>query len=225
MRIEDSLRLLQLGDSTLPVGAFSFSNGLETAVQVGLVKNAADLAEFLTVLSQQTAQVDGVALLVAHRAALQGDWKAIADADEALLARKLNQETRTQSLRMGKKLAEVGQRVLDLPQFFERIQAQQLPGTYPVVQGVLTAGLGQDEEHAFATHQYGLASAVVGAALRLMRVDHFETQRILFQQAESIAEQYQQIRSATLMDMASFAPTLDVLAALHVQAHVRLFMN
>lgn len=225
MRIEDSLRMLQLGDSTLPVGAFSFSNGLETAVQLGLVKNAAELGEFLREVSQQTAQVDGIALLVAHRAALQGDWTGIAAADEALLARKLNQETRTQSLRMGKKLAEVGQRVMDLPQFFEQIQAGQVPGTFPVVQGVLMAGLGQDEEQAFATHQYGLASAVVGAALRLMRVDHFETQRILFQQTQSIAEQYQQIRAATLDDMAAFAPTLDVLAALHVQAHVRLFMN
>lgn len=225
MRIEDTIRLLQLSDSTLPVGAFSFSNGLESAVQLGLVKNARDLDEFVNQLSQQTAQLDGVALLVAHRAAQQQDWTAIAAADEALLARKLNQETRTQSLRMGKKLAEVGQRVLDQPEFFERIQSKQLPGTYPVVQAVLMAALGHSEDQAFSAHQYGLASAVLGAALRLMRVEHFETQRILFQHAEKIEEQYRQVRSAELSDMTSFAPTLDVLAAMHVQAHVRLFMN
>lgn len=225
MRIEETVRLLQLSDSTLPVGAFSFSNGLESAVQVGLVKNAHDLDEFVNGLSQQTAQLDGVALLVAHRAALRRDWPAIAAADEALLSRKLNQETRTQSLRMGKKLAEVGQRVLGQPDFFERILAKELPGTYPVVQAVLMAALGHHEEQAFTAHQYGLASAVLGAALRLMRVEHFETQRILFHHAEKIADQYRLIQSAELSDMASFAPTLDVLAAVHVQAHVRLFMN
>ena len=39
----DLLRLLQFGDSMLPVGAFSFSNGLESAVQQGVVHDAATL--------------------------------------------------------------------------------------------------------------------------------------------------------------------------------------
>lgn len=220
MSIEQTVRLLQLGDSTLPVGAFSFSNGLETAVQVGLVKNAQDLSDFLTDLLQQTAQIDGVALLVAHRHPDQA-----AAADHALLARKLNQETRLQTLRMGKKLAEVGARVAGCPELLESIQIGQLPGCYPVVQGVLMARLGHSAQEAFAVAQYGLASAVVGAALRLMRVDHFETQRILFATGAVIEKQYQQLQSAELDDMASFSPTLDILAALHVQAHVRLFMN
>lgn len=220
MSIEQTVRLLQLGDSTLPVGAFSFSNGLETAVQVGLVKNAQDLSAFLEDLLQQTAQIDGVALLVAHR---QPDQAAAAD--HALLARKLNQETRLQTLRMGKKLAEVGARVAGCPEILERILSGHQPGCYPVVQGVLMARLGHSAQEAFAVAQYGLASAVVGAALRLMRVDHFETQRILFATGAIIEKQYQQLQSAELDDMASFSPTLDILAALHVQAHVRLFMN
>ncbi|ODT57237.1 hypothetical protein ABS71_20335 [bacterium SCN 62-11] len=220
MRIEQTLQLLQLGDSTLPVGAFSFSNGLETAVQTGLVQNAADLEHFLTDLLQQTAQVDGVALLVAHRHPEQ-----MARADEALLARKLNQETRQQTLRMGKKLAEVAAKVADLPEMLELIVSGQTPGCYPVVQGALMARLGHSAQETFAVAQYGLASAVVSAALRLMRVDHFETQRILFKTGPSIEAQYQQLQHANLDDMASYSPMLDILAALHVQAHVRLFMN
>ena len=220
MSIEQTVRLLQFADSTLPVGAFSFSNGLETAVQVGIVKNAQDLGDFLTDLLQQTAQIDGVALLVAHR---HPDQAALAD--HALLARKLNQETRQQTLRMGKKLAEVGARVAGYPELFQRIQSGELPGCYPVVQGLLMARLGHSAREAFAVAQYGLASAVVGAALRLMRVDHFETQRILFATGAVIEKQYEQLQFAGLEEMASFSPTLDVLAALHVQAHVRLFMN
>ena len=220
MRIEQTLRLLQLGDSTLPVGAFSFSNGLETAVQTGLVKNAQDLEHFLSDLLQQTAQIDGVALLVAHR-----HPEDIKKADEALLARKLNQETRQQTLRMGKKLAEVAAQVAAQPEMLQRIVRGETPGCYPVVQGVLMARLGHSAQETFAVAQYGLASAVVSAALRLMRVDHFETQRILFETGPSIEAQYQQLQHAELEDMASFSPMLDILAALHVQAHVRLFMN
>ena len=220
MRIEQTMRLLQWGDSTLPVGAFSFSNGLETAVQIGLVKNAGDLEEFLSDLLEQTAQVDGVALLVAHR-----NPPERIRADEALLARKLNQETRQQTLRMGKKLAEVAARVAGQPELLESITSGRTPGCYPVVQAALMAGLGHSAQETFAVAQYGLASAVVSAALRLMRVDHFETQRILFACGERIEAQYQQLQQAELEDMASFSPMLDVLAALHVQAHVRLFMN
>jgi urease accessory protein len=220
MRIEQTMRLLQWGDSTLPVGAFSFSNGLETAVQTGLVKNARDLEDFLLDLLEQTAQIDGVALLVAHRSAEQ-----MTLADEALLARKLNQETRLQTLRMGKKLAEVAARVVGFPDLLEHINSGRTPGCYPVVQARLMARLGHSAQETFAVAQYGLASAVVSAALRLMRVDHFETQRILFASGEHIEQQYQRLREAELEDMASFSPMLDVLAALHVQAHVRLFMN
>ena len=220
MRIEQTMRLLQWGDSTLPVGAFSFSNGLETAVQTGLVKNAQDLEEFLADLLQQTAQIDGVALLVAHR-----HPDAMKAADEALLARKLNQETRQQTLRMGKKLAEVAAKVAGQPELLQHITSGHTPGCYPVIQAVLMARLGHSAQETFAVAQYGLASAVVSAALRLMRVDHFETQRILFACGARIEEQYQQLQHAELEDMASFSPMLDILAALHVQAHVRLFMN
>ena len=167
----------------------------------------------------------GPSATVAAALVREGTPLLVTTADHALLARKLNQETRLQTLRMGKKLAEVGARVAGCPEILERILSGHQPGCYPVVQGVLMARLGHSAQEAFAVAQYGLASAVVGAALRLMRVDHFETQRILFATGAIIEKQYQQLQSAELDDMASFSPTLDILAALHVQAHVRLFMN
>ena len=42
--------LLQMADSQLPVGAFSFSNGLESAIAVGLVKDAESLKNFVITL-------------------------------------------------------------------------------------------------------------------------------------------------------------------------------
>lgn len=43
-------RLLQFSDSTLPVGSFAFSNGLESAVQTGIVSDGASLKQFVELI-------------------------------------------------------------------------------------------------------------------------------------------------------------------------------
>ncbi len=53
----------------LPVGAFSFSGGLESAVQQGVVRDVATSREFVRTATDQAASGDGIALLAAHRAA------------------------------------------------------------------------------------------------------------------------------------------------------------
>ena len=68
------LPLLQFSDATFPVGTFSFSNGLETASYEGLVHDAATLEQYTRSAALQAAYSDGVAALVAYRAALAGDY-------------------------------------------------------------------------------------------------------------------------------------------------------
>ena len=60
-------RLLEFTDSAFPVGTFSFSNGLETAAETGLVHDAATLEEYTQDIVRQTAFTDGVAALHAYR--------------------------------------------------------------------------------------------------------------------------------------------------------------
>jgi urease accessory protein len=57
------LHLLQFGDSALPVCGFSFSNGLESAIQQHIVHDADSLREFVLTAMRQAATCDGVALL------------------------------------------------------------------------------------------------------------------------------------------------------------------
>ena len=109
------MRLLQLGDSAFPVGAFSFSNGLEAAVQQAVVRDAETLAQFVRTATEQSAACDGIALLAAHRAARDGDRDGVIRADRALFRRKLNEEMRTMTVRMGQKLGEVASHAADLP--------------------------------------------------------------------------------------------------------------
>ena len=228
MSINQMMRVLQFGDSLLPVGSFSFSNALESAVQEGVVRDVATLSEFVMTLAGRAATSDGIALLAAHRAAREQDLDQIVLADRAVFERKLGEETRTMTVRMGRKLAEAGPTTASAPllrRWLGLVRAGAAPGTHPVGLGVLFADLGSPEEDAFAVHQYGVAMTTLSSALRLMRIDHRQVQAILAAVDGMVEDDYRAVRTARLADMAGFAPMTDILAAIHVRSHVRMFMN
>jgi urease accessory protein len=221
-------RVLQFGDSMFPVGAFSFSSGLESAIQKGVVINAATLQAFARTAIEQAARGDCVALIGAHRAAASGDVDALVRIDAQVYARKLSEEARTMSVRMGKKFTEMGVEVVGAPllrTWRECIETSVTPGCYPVALAVNFAVQRLSARQAFAVHQYGVATTILGAALRLMKISHIETQTILYELAGRAEGMYAAAAAARLSDMASFAPLAEILAAVHTRAHVRLFMS
>jgi len=226
--VTDHMRLLQFGDSVMPVGSFSFSNGLESAIQQGVVCDLDSLREFGLTAVHQAARSDGVALLEAHRAACQSDMCRIVRADFAVNNRKLNEEIRTMTARMGRKLGEMAEHILHaelVSEWLRLIKQRATPGTFPVAMGLVFALLGQPEEHAFAAHQYGVATMMMSAALRLTKINYLDAQSALYDINSTAAEEYEFASAASLDDMATFAPCADILASIHLKAHVRMFMN
>ena len=226
--ILECMRILQFGDSVLPVGAFSFSNGLESAVQHGVVSDAESLRRFVRTATNQAATSDGVGMLEAFRGAAAGDPARVERADHAIYNRKLNEEMRTMNVRMGRKMAELAEAVApsaSVGGWLASIKAGTTPGTYPVGQAVVFAHLGLSERETFAVHQYGVATMMVSSALRLMKLSYLDAQAILFEVNGDAEAVFDRVADAGLDDMTAFAPTFDVLAALHVGATVRMFMN
>jgi urease accessory protein len=226
--IDRLISALQFGDSLLPTGSFSVSNGLESAVQQHIVHDPDTLAEFAHTTARRAAATDGIALLEAHRGALARNLGRIKAADHAIFNRKLSQEVRTMTVRTGRKLAELATCVFPAPmlrRWLAEVTAQRTPGTQPAALGALFADLGSPEEDAFTVHQYGVAMTTLSAALRLMRIEPRQAQAILRRVNAETSELYEGVRGASLADMAAFAPMADVLAALHVRSHVRLFTN
>lgn len=222
------LRALQFGDSVFPVGGFAFSAGLETAVAEAVVTDMDSLGAYARTAVEQAARGDGVGLICAHRAACAGDLDRLAEIDAEVYARKLSSETRTMSVRMGKKFTELGGAILDTPMleaWRSRIASGATPGCYPVALGINFAVQGLSARDAFAVHQYGVAAMILSAALRLMRIGHVETQQLLFALGSEVDAGYEQAAATALSDMAGFAPMTEILAAAHVKARVRLFMN
>ena len=221
-------RALQFGDSMFPIGGFSFSCGLESAIQKGVVVDAATLHAFTRTAVEQAARGDGIALIIAHHTAVAGDVDALIAIDQQVYARKLSGELRTMSVRTGKKFTELGVQVIGAPLLYtwrECIETSATPGCYPVALAINFAVQGLSAREAFVVHQYGLATAILGAALRLMKVSHIETQKILYDLAGQAAAAYEIAATARLSDMSGYAPLTEILAAVHAKAHVRLFMN
>ncbi|HQR21933.1 MAG TPA: urease accessory protein UreF [Burkholderiaceae bacterium] len=221
-------RTLQFGDSMFPIGSFAFSGGLESAVQKRVVTDAVTLEAYARTAVEQAAMGDGVALVWAHRAALAGDLDELASIDRRVYARKLSSETRTMSVRMGKKFAEMSAEVAGAPlltAWRDRVASGATPGCYPVALAANFAAQGLPARDAFIVHQYGVATMILGAALRLMKIGHVETQCMLYRLNADSDAGFEIAARTPLVDMAGFAPLAEVLAAVHVKAHLRLFMN
>ncbi len=221
-------RMLQFGDSVFPIGGFAFSGGLESAIQKRVVTDVTTLLAFTRTAVEQASRGDGVGLICAHRAAEAEDLEELMRIDARVYARKLSGETRTMSVRTGKKFTEMGAQVTGSPALMtwrERVETGATPGCYPVALAVNFAAQGLSARDAFVVHQYGVSATILSAALRLMRVSHVDTQQMLYALNGDVESAYQTAATATLADMAGFAPLTEILAAVHVKAHVRLFMN
>ena len=221
-------RLLQFTDSTFPVGTFSFSNGLETAGFENMVHDADTLAQFVRSQSIQAAFSDGVAALHAYRAFKGEDYTKIVEADKMLILFKMNDEARLMLKRMGKKFAELSKKLFDntiITRWLEDIKNEKTPGTFPIAQGISYAAAGVSEEDLFCAHQYGVVNMVLSAALRCVKVSHYDTQKILFDLSEKVGDLYKEVSQMELKDMNAFFPELDILASLHEKGSMRMFMN
>lgn len=222
------MRLLQFTDSAFPVGTFSFSNGLETAVHEKIVSDAASLEDYTRTVALQAACSDAVVALHAFRAANEKRYDNVVDADRRLVLFKMNEESRLMLCRMGKKLAELGFHLFDEPileRWLNDIRKEETPGTYPVAQALVFSLAGLAEEELFCSHQYGVINMVLNAALRCVKVSHFDTQHILFRLSCLMPRLYEEVRTMTFDDMNAFVPQLDILASLHEKGKMRMFMN
>src|SRR5664279_4394923 len=200
-------RMLQFGDSMFPIGGFSFSGGLESAIQKNVVSNTTSLLAFARTAVEQANRGDGIGLVCAHRCALAGDIEEVVRIDKLIYARKLSGETRTMSVRTGRKFTEMGAHVTDSPELRDwraRVLAGTTPGCYPVALAVNFAAQGLTARDAFVVHQYGVASTILGAALRLMRISHMDTQPMLYALNADVDAAYATAAAASLDDMAGF---------------------
>jgi urease accessory protein len=221
-------RLIQLSDSALPIGTFSFSAALETAAAERLVVDADSLRLYVQAVVHQSLTADAVAAMAAFRAASEGDYEGVLYADHVVMMYRMGEESRRMLCRMGRRMAELGA-LLTGCEMVERwnsdIRSGATPGSHPVALALVAHAMGLSQRMLFASHIYGVASLPLNAALRCVKVSHYDTQLILHDVVAEAMSRYKDVASLSISDMNCFTPELDILASLHEVGSQRMFMN
>lgn len=222
------MHLLQLSDSALPVGMFSFSAGLESAIAEGVVCDITTLNSYVRDMVERTLTSDCIVALAARRASLRDDWDSLRRIDQAANLNRLSEEQRRMSQRMGRKLTELAAEITDLHRVVAWAEASRRGDVVPslaATQGVIASAIGIGERFLTTSLLYGATSMILSAALRLMRISHIETQRILFAIGSDTEHLFERIASADIEDICAFSPQADLLASLHEKGNNRMFMS
>ena len=87
-RLLSIARILQFGDSVLPVGAFTFSCGVESAISCGIVYDYKTLKQYVCTALLQAAKCDAVAQIQSIRACRNNKLSELISIDNDVISRK-----------------------------------------------------------------------------------------------------------------------------------------
>ncbi len=173
-------RLMAWLSPAYPVGAFSYSGGLEWAVEAGDITDAASLADWLSVMIRDGGGFcDAVFLVHAHRAAATGDDAALAAVAELAAAMAPSRERFLETTAQGRAFFETTRAAWGCAALERLAAAWNGPLAYPVAVAVASAGHGIALEPALAAFLQAVASNLVSAGMRLIPLGQTDGQRVV----------------------------------------------
>ena len=177
------LRLLQLASPALPVGAFSYSEGLETLVYQQQITNTAQLLYWLSQeLNHGAIRMDAALMLRCYRASKAKDWQQLQTWNQWLNASRETEELRLQSEQMGRSLLRLLNQLtppLEIPsQHLNQLQAEHCH--FATAFGMAAAHWQILESEALLGYLQSWASNLVAAAVKLIPLGQTAGQQLLF---------------------------------------------
>jgi len=222
------LHTLWLASPALPVGGFSYSEGLEAAVDAGLVTDEASAAAWLIEqLHLSLARSDLAVVAQAIPAWRTGDLPRIRALNEWVLATRETQELRLQTEQMGRSLLAWAQSLGALgDEVAQPLQAADLqPPSYPVAMACAAAASGAPLPDSLAGYAFGWAENMVQAAIKSIPLGQSAGQRMLAQLVRDIPAAIDHALSLRDEQRQAFTPRLAILSARHETQYSRLFRS
>lgn len=221
------LAALQLADSSFPAGRYTLSYGLEAFVHAGLVTGPRELEGFLgELLARQVAPTEGIAAAWAWRGAESGELEVALTADRLLDAAKTVESQREASRQAGRRVLDVARAIGlggPIARYGDEVRAGSVPGHQAAAMALAAHQEGVGLAETVAAELFAVATAVVGAALRLIRIDHLAAQRILHRLRPRLGDLTVEAVGAHLADIGGWAPAAEAAAMAHQSAARRLF--
>ncbi|MDO8876137.1 MAG: urease accessory UreF family protein, partial [Pseudolabrys sp.] len=163
-----------------PVGAFSYSSGIEWAIEAGDIADEATLRQWLGVmLSEGGGYCDAVLFAQAYRAVIGEDDKALHDIAELAAAFAPSKERHLETTAQGNAFVEAARAAWGCAALDRLKQAWDGPVAYPVAVAVTAAGHGIAVEPALAAYLQALAANWVSAGVRLIPLGQTQGLRVL----------------------------------------------
>lgn len=232
------LQLIWLASPALPVGGFSYSEGLEAAVEQAQVATENEATDWLRdQLHISLARGDLAAIAKAIPAWRRGDMDRVIELNQWVLHTRETHEFRLQSDQMGRSLAQWhqalnAQSAQALAHFALRSQQNDAndldashPTTYAIAYALAASSTQASVRDCCLAFTFGWAENMVGAAVKSVPLGQSAGQRILAQLANDIPAAVDYAMQLHDSQRQAFSPMLAILSAQHETQYSRLFRS
>ena len=191
-------KLLHLADPTLPIGAYTQSNGLETYVQQRLVHNSQTAEEYIRHNLWYNIKYNDAALMYyAYKAMQNNDLKLLEELDQECDALKSAREVREGSQKLGVRLFKIFARYIkdeQMNKWAQEIKEKNIVSHYCITYGIFAQRLGIPVEEALHGYLYNAAIGMVTNAVKLVPLGQLDGQDILFHLHDELEDLVEEIK-------------------------------
>jgi urease accessory protein len=219
-------RLMTWLSPSYPLGAFSYSHGLEYAVETGLVRGPVELEAWVaTAVTAGAGRSDGALLAATWRAAMDQDRATIDDVAELAGAWRGTAETALESRAQGAAFLSTTRAAWPHPLLDALALRHRGDVALPVAVGVAAAAHRVPLAAALTAYLHAFAASLVSAGVRLIPLGQSDGQRAIAALEPVIAGAVASALATPLEDVGSAAPVIDHCSMRHETQYTRLFRS
>ncbi len=217
------IRLLHLCSPSLPTGAYSYSQGLEWAVEAGWVSDSAGLGDWLTFLADQSMRYVDIPLLTRMYTAIENDQPDMLQKwVDQLLAWRETSELRDEEQTRGRALATLLDRLEQeqVEPFRHQLNTSQLAGfAFAMVAWNI------DLQDGATGYAWSWLENQALTAMKIIPLGQSDGQQLLVELAPVIAENVRQGLQLADEEIGGSAPAFGLACSLHETQYTRLYRS
>ncbi len=220
------MRLLQLASQALPIGGYSHSQGLESAIEAEIVRSEAGVLAWIEdVLEFSIASYELSLLLEMYGAWSAADLRGLRCLNEEFLAARETAELRAATVQMGYSMRALLEVLPDVaPSLLDGLNAMQEP-SLPCVWSGAAIHWAIEPCDAARAYLWSWAENQVLAAVKTLPLGQSAGQRVLMKIGARIAQLPCEMPGIDAQMRSNFAPGLAILSARHETQYSRLFRS
>ncbi|PSO58354.1 MAG: urease accessory protein UreF [Cyanobacteria bacterium QH_9_48_43] len=219
------LSLLQIASPILPVGGYSYSEGLEALIETGVIDNKEKLCLWIEQeLRYGSIRVDAAVMLRAAQSVDSSDWTTLKAWNAWLSAARETEELRQQSWQMGHSLLRLLVE-LGAPQSQSLASTVGSPCNYAIAFGIAVGSWQLEHSAAVMGYLHSWASNLIGAGVKLIPLGQTAGQQLLFEKRSLLVEVTREILALRDEDLSSCGWGLALASMAHQTQYTRLFRS